>query len=122
MKGQRKFRVRPKDIVLTLLPGLLWSLLVQSRPWVLQTRCEQPTACSPQELLAIDRWTVGHDSSDANQISTVLQNSTGVVTLAGILGWNLLFPAAGISQLGVIGVDLVTALQTIFWNGVATET
>ncbi|MBY0472538.1 phosphatase PAP2 family protein [bacterium] len=118
----RKLRLRPRDVVLTLLPAILWPILVQSRPLIIDTHCEIRTECPVTELPWIDRWAVPLDSAKADYASFVTQNSSGIAAVVGLVAWNLFFPAAGAARLAAVGVDFVTFVQTIAWNGVATET
>ncbi|MCM2322956.1 MAG: phosphatase PAP2 family protein [Oligoflexia bacterium] len=119
-------RFRKRDLLITLTAALLWTGAVFSRPYVLQPYCAERTdACTAANVLAFDRPGLGLNSREADHLSDMTQRISGALALAAPLAWNgglavlgRLSPATALAQ---AGTDILIILQSVFWNGVATE-
>ncbi|OFZ19629.1 MAG: hypothetical protein A2X94_17460 [Bdellovibrionales bacterium GWB1_55_8] len=118
--------VSKRDIVLTLLPALIWTTLVLSRPVLIETICAtEPAKCTAESVVALDRIAIGLDVSGADAFSYWTQNTSGV--LAGTVPaiWHASLAVAGritpMTALLYTGVDLLIFIQTTAWNGALNE-
>ena len=115
-----------KTILWTLLPALLWTALTLARPWTLTPRCiSSPTACTPDTVLQIDRFSLSMEEGWAEELSYLTQNFSGVLALLFpfllyFLRWKTSQPPLT-KRMKVLGQDLVFILQVMCWNGVFTE-
>lgn len=117
---KERFRL---NVVMTLLPLLIWIMAIYARPIVIQTSCaDNPGLCSADAVVpSIDRLSLGVESSKADEISYLTQNLSGVlaVSFVTVLEGVRIF-TAGISPavaLTSLGADLMLFAQTVFWNG-----
>lgn len=120
-------RLSRKDLLLTLIPAVLWVIAVYARPYTLRPHCaEHQELCSPSSINFVDQTGLGLERSDADGFSYFTQNLSGVLAFTtptlwnGTLAWlGRISPAVALTQ---TAVDLTLILQTTAWNGLATET
>ena len=123
---QRRPRIRGLDLVLTLLPGLLWAGEVQLRTWWITPHCAlRPESCALSTVLPVDRPGLGIENGEADGYSYVTQNLSGALALTGPVAWNLaLIPLIGLSPgtaLLQTATDLIIVTQAALWNGALNE-
>jgi membrane-associated phospholipid phosphatase len=134
MKGElfwsrirRPPRLRRIDIVITLVPALVWAAAFRARPAVIEPRCaNDPQACAQETVFLPDQLALGLESGKADSVSFIAQDWSGYLALAIPAVWVLgrlaargLSPAAALAS---IGTDAVLLLQGALWNGTVNET
>ncbi len=122
----RPNRLTRWDIVWTLVPSLIWGTVTWSRPYLLETPCQnQPENCSAQELPWVDRIVVPMNHEEANRWSTWTQNTAGVVAVAIPTLFHSLTLVGGTVSPGLALTHLLKdgtiLLQTALWNGAVME-
>ena len=110
--------IAQSDIVMTLGPAALWVSLVHSRAALITPRCiTEPLTCGAQTVFAPDRIVLGLTSPLADAWSFKTQFAAAWLALLVPLVWSLIKRA----KFRDIATDLVILMETILWNGVATE-
>lgn len=125
-KLQRSPRLTRKDLLLTLLPVLLWALAIYARPYVISPYCAQrPNLCTSSNVNFVDQSSLGLERSDADGFSYFTQNLSGIFafTVPGLWNGTLVMigrisPFVALTQ---TAVDLTIIAQTSAWNGLFTE-
>lgn len=119
-------RLSRKDILLTIIPTLIWMGAHLSRPYILKTPClENGAICSESNLPSVDRLVVHLDNENANKWSTWTQNASGAIAAVVPIGLQIARIATGfvspVGALAAIGVDLGLLIETTLWNGAIME-
>jgi membrane-associated phospholipid phosphatase len=119
-------RLSKCDLWLTILPFLLWTALVQVRPWILHTHCGPDlSGCPKEQVLPMDRPGLGIENSPADGYSFFTQNLSGVLAASGPIAYQTTRVALGIaspaSAMALAGTDLVLFLESWGINGALTE-
>lgn len=121
-------RLKSLDVLFTLLPAGLWALAVHSRDQVIKPRCaEAPHLCQPENVFFPDQLTLGMQNRRADELSFLTQDWAAylailtpvVVALVRMLKHRS--RARSKQSLFAAGADLAILLQTVAWNGLATE-
>src|SRR4051794_2713073 len=82
-------RLRKVDLILTLLPALLWVCATLARPYLIQPNClSQPSTCTIESLPKIDQFSAEKEDEQADFYSYQTQNLSGAIALAGPMTWN----------------------------------
>lgn len=121
-----KAEVSLRDALALTTAFALWAGLVALRPSVIRPVCgEDPARCAPESVPAVDRWSVGLEDLVADSWSFRTQFLSGAQALVVPAAWNLAVALAAssapLAYFAAVGADTVLLLQTIAWNGVATE-
>jgi membrane-associated phospholipid phosphatase len=119
-------QVLRKNLLLILIPGLMWIFALSARDALIQRRClNSEQACIAASVMPFDRFALGQENTLADQYSYLTQNLAGVVALAApALYHGTLFILKKTPLLGTwiaISQDLVILSQGIVWNGLLTE-
>lgn len=116
-----------KQLILTLIPALLWLGAVRSRAHTLKPWCaESPTVCTENSLNALDRSTLKMDVPHADSYSYTTQNLSGYLLLGAPLALHL--TRVALSSLNpatatvLILEDFLIGIQSVSWNGALNET
>jgi membrane-associated phospholipid phosphatase len=114
------------DIAWSILPFLLWALLVVVRPHVLRTHCGGDlSGCPKSQVLSIDQPGLGIESGPADGYSYLTQNFSGVLAVSVPLGLHAIQAVAGTVSpavaLAQAGADFVLFVETAGINGSVTE-
>lgn len=125
-KLQRSPQLTRKDLLMTFIPILFWTLAIYARPYVISPYCaEQPDLCVPSKVNFVDQSGLGLERSDADGFSYFTQNLSGILafTVPGFWNGTLLIlgkisPFVALTQ---TAVDLTIIAQTSAWNGLLTE-
>jgi len=125
-KLQGSPHISRKDFWLTIIPALFWLIGVYSRPYVIETHCsKKPDSCVPASVNFFDQPSLGLERSDADRLSFWTQDLSGVIALTTPALWNGTLAWMGrvsrVIALSQTAVDLTIILQTVAWNGLATE-
>lgn len=120
-------RLTKKDILLTLVPALIWWAASSARDHIIETPCDRrPEACPVSKLLPLDQMAVPLDDQSAANLSDRTQHAAGYVAFSVpvilYVGARILprfFPA---TSAWMVFTDLTLLLQTMLWNGAFTET
>lgn len=115
-----------RKLLWSLLPALLWYGATELRPHLIKPYCHtKPEACTAQSLPAIDRISVGMESSEADGFSFLTQNLSGIVATTAPFVWAagelVLLRLGPGAALATACSDLLTLVQITLWNGTATE-
>ena len=115
------------DLMLIIIPALVWAALIYSRPLLIHPRCIDPqNSCKTENLLKVDQIAVRQNSSQADAYSYFTQNLSGVLAAATPALWSGGLAALGrlspTSALVAISTDLVILAETTVWNGFLGET
>lgn len=120
-------RLEKSDIVMILLPALLWGASFLSRKEIIHPRCaETPELCSPATVFfGPDRLSIGRESAKADGLSFTTQNSAGILAFGIPITWSTALLALGQVTPGgwaiAIATDTVILAQASLWNGFLTE-
>lgn len=114
------------NLMLALVPAVLWAIATVARPWVIEPRCGRaPQLCDPGKIFPIDQLSLNMESWKADLYSFRTQNFSGVLAFTVPAVWHAgLFTLGRVSgplALVAVGSDLITVSQTVAWNGVFTE-
>jgi membrane-associated phospholipid phosphatase len=113
-------------VLWTIIPAILWLIMISARPVLLNTQCAQsPQTCTKESIFSIDRLSFGMEDSQADHYSFLTQNTSGVwaATLPILLG-SIQIATGGISSSIILlnlAEDSIALLQVISWNGFLTE-
>jgi membrane-associated phospholipid phosphatase len=130
MKPARFFRQPPRlqaiDLLLVAAPALAWTAAVHARPDLIDRYCAMAAEnCLKEHVRAWDRISIGMESTRANALSFVTQDSAGYIALLLPLLWvlyrgvkNRLSPR---TTAGLAFTDFVILLQATIWNGLLNE-
>jgi membrane-associated phospholipid phosphatase len=119
-------KVTRKDIILTLLGGLLWLGLTALRPYVIETRCaKDPELCAPAGISAVDRYALGKNSGPAEDLSTDTQIFSGtwayLVPLTLHVGRAILVGSPLSAGLYLAAEDALLITEALVFNGSLNE-
>lgn len=111
-----------RSIAYILLPALLWIIAVFARSIFVSLRCGlQPGLCTADSVLWIDRFALGQNNPNADGLSFIAQNVTGVLSFVAVLslcGVELVRSKATLGQsLG----KLTLWIKAVLWTGFLTE-
>jgi membrane-associated phospholipid phosphatase len=111
---------------LTLLGALLWWGLVNSRTWLIDTRCaNNPALCDAATVSSVDRYALSQDSSVADGWSYQTQNFSGIWAYAIPIGLQIGRIALQSQPVGLalslIAQDALMVTETIVYNGALNE-
>ncbi|HLD99754.1 MAG TPA: phosphatase PAP2 family protein [Bdellovibrionota bacterium] len=120
-------KLTKKDIILTLLPALLWIGGIHARAHVINAKCAGPVPnCAKETVLKIDQASLGLESSAADGYSYFTQNAAGLLAVSVPAVWNaslfMLGRATPATALAYAGTDLILFAQAFAWNGFIGET
>lgn len=124
--GRTRGRKILNEVLLILVPGLLWWAGVETRPRIMNLRCiETPAVCDPALVNPIDRVAIGKQNDHIDKWSFVTQNWSGYLAVAVPTAWTVtrvivtrIHPAAAFAALGT---DLLLLAQATVWNGLLME-
>ncbi|HAR43802.1 MAG TPA: hypothetical protein DCS07_14395 [Bdellovibrionales bacterium] len=118
------------DLLLLLLPLVLWSGLTLLRPYLITPHCLVPAGqtslCHSENVLPVDRVALGLNSSDADRYSYYTQNFSGVLAFSAPVLWHGLWAVLGrtspLMALTGLSIDLAIITEITLWNGAIGET
>jgi len=113
-----------KDLLLMIVPALIWWGLVHGRPYFLQPSCDRnPTPCTIESVNPLDRVSIGIDAPQADHFSYRTQVLSGQLLFLVPALWHAtqLLKSPPSAVLLNLAADWVIAIQTSVWNGVGIE-
>jgi hypothetical protein len=101
-----------KQLLLTLVPALLWLGAVHARSWVIQPYCvAEPQRCAPATLWDFDRISVGLEIGTGDEYSFYGQDLAGLLAVSVPTVWNIGLFAMGnvtpLTALALTGTELL---------------
>ena len=116
-----------REIILTLLPAVLWYTAVLSRPYFIDLRCSKlPKTCNQSEVFLLDRFVLNLPYSEqADRYSQWTQATSGFLAFGLPLVWHanslLLQRVSTLTAFSFVGADFLIVAQTSLWNGLSME-
>jgi membrane-associated phospholipid phosphatase len=105
-----------------LLPALLWIAAVFARPMFVSLRCGlQPGVCTANSVLWIDRFALGQNSPDADGLSFIAQNVTGVLSFVAVMTLCSIELIRSKATWGQSLGKLMLWIKAVLWTGFLTE-
>ena len=122
-------RLIRNDLLLLVLPMMLWGALLVSRPYIIKPHCQvlpgQQSSCQAENVIKADRVALGLNSSEADGYSYFTQNLAGVLAFSTPVLWHSVQSVLGrvslLSAMTAMTVDINIMLQTTLWNGALGE-
>lgn len=116
-----------REILLLLLPALIWLAGIYGRPYFLGSACSQaPEACSHASVPKVDQLSLGMENETADLYSYWGQNISGALAMTIPHLWTGISFATGAltptAALSTVLIDSLLVLQAASWNGMFTET
>ncbi len=118
---------RWRDLILCLVPAVLWYVGVHSRDVLIPHHClDHPERCTVELIAPMDRISVDRNLEFSDRMSFRTQNLSGLIAIGGTLVLHLLLAYLGRRSTRrwhaqYLFEDLAILAQTIFWNGFFTE-
>ena len=115
------------QILLAIIPGVLWWTAIAFRSPIIETRCvSHPNSCTKEAVLEVDQLSLGMEDWKADHYSYQTQNTSGVLALLSPSFWEgalfLMGRVNAPAAIAAASLDTWIVFQTIAWNGLFTET
>ncbi len=121
-----KPRLRKSDLILTLLPPLIWYAALSSRPYLIETRCaSSPEECVKASIFTPDQISLGMLNGKADELSFTTQKLSGMIAVSLPFAWHFTYAALGrvLPGAALVGfaTDSVILFQSVAVNGAVNE-
>ncbi|MGK5088645.1 phosphatase PAP2 family protein [Bdellovibrionota bacterium FG-2] len=121
-----KPRLRKSDLLLTLLPALIWFAALSGRPYLMNTRCASaPENCVRASVFKLDRVSLGMADGNADELSFRTQDLSGYIASSLPFAWHLTHATLGrvspLTALVGFATDTLILFQAVTLNGAVNE-
>jgi len=122
---KKKPTLTRQDILLAILPGLLWYGVFHTRVSLVSPSCTSVETCSTANIPWIDQVALGRKNRAADHMSFYTQYFAGALAIFVPVGVSVTQVASGTLPVAIafqfFSADLIFFTQTTLWNGVLND-